>query len=186
MTYLGTSLTLPDTFSHTLRPIRRFCSHLNYNCLAATIHRPPFPSASPSNGLIFCPDSSTCEISNRVNSIALLFYILYLRVICGSLSLHARSDIAAHARPSRSWISFVISPCVPQRCTIIWVSWMRICVFDSLLRPAFCLLRLIGAHPRLLVRLLSMQGDKKVSNPMREIRVAKLILNCCVGQSGDR
>ena len=33
---------------------------------------------------------------------------------------------------------------------------------------------------------LFLQNDKKAKNPMRDIRVAKLIINCCVGESGDR
>merc|ERR1712176_1091552 len=38
-------------------------------------------------------------------------------------------------------------------------------------------------------RSITMSGqvsEKKAKNPMREIRVAKMIINCCVGESGDR
>lgn len=30
------------------------------------------------------------------------------------------------------------------------------------------------------------QTDKKAKNPMRDLRVAKMVINCSVGESGDR
>lgn len=33
---------------------------------------------------------------------------------------------------------------------------------------------------------LNMSNEDKLKNPMRQLKVDKLIINCCVGESGDR
>lgn len=33
---------------------------------------------------------------------------------------------------------------------------------------------------------MSKTAEEKLKNPMRQVKVDKLIINCCVGESGDR
>jgi large subunit ribosomal protein L11e len=42
------------------------------------------------------------------------------------------------------------------------------------------------AHFQSTKRLSIMQAEEKKQNPMKELRIRKLCLNICVGESGDR
>merc|ERR1711973_494844 len=43
----------------------------------------------------------------------------------------------------------------------------------------------LGSRPR-IVKMTADKQKKKDANPMRDIRIRKLCLNICVGESGDR
>lgn len=124
----------------------------------------------------------------------LRFVGFYLAIVSPPVDIDPSFAWAVHTAEEVAFRMVVRSfnPAVPLLQFSRWRGW---CIVDDIWEAMATATKSITLLSRILMLFSEMTGcwgqshlqnDKKAGNPMRDIRVAKLTLNICVGESGDR